>query len=94
MKKQRFRIVSFMKDDKTFYEAKVRTWFGWISFSVFYKSDIVHIYPDPQLQKNLAYESINQYCRIKGFEMKDVVISEIKTDGLRRNILLQKIYTD
>jgi hypothetical protein len=77
MKKQRFRIINFNKGDTSYYDTKVKTWIGWVSFSIFYNTDIVHLLSDPSVHKNTAYERINQYCRVKGYKKKDVEISEI-----------------
>lgn len=77
MKKLRFRIVSYSKGDASYYETKVKTWFGWVSFSVFYKTDIIHIFSDPSVYKATAYERIFQYCDIKGYKMNDIEIAEV-----------------
>jgi hypothetical protein len=92
LKKKRFRIIGYNNGDVTFYETKVKTWIGWISFSVFYKTDIVHILSDPSLQKSLAYERIYQYCQAKGYKKEDVVITEITESKSKKWILFQRIY--
>jgi hypothetical protein len=77
VKKLRFRIVSYPKGDVSCYETLVKTWFGWVSFSVFYKTDIVHVLYDPFDHKALAYERIDQYCSVKGYKKKDIEIVEV-----------------
>jgi hypothetical protein len=94
MKKQRFRIISYIKGDTSFYETKVKTWFGWVSFTVFYKTEILHILSVPSAQKSLAYERIYQYCNIKGYEKKEIEITEIKKTESKKWILFQRIYSD
>jgi hypothetical protein len=94
MKKQRFRIISYIKGDISFYETKVKTWFGWVSFTVFYKTEILHILSVPSVLKSLAYERIYQYCNIKGYEKKDIEITEIKKSESKKWILFQRIYSD
>jgi hypothetical protein len=94
MKKQRFRIISYIKGDTSFYETKVKTWFGWVSFTVFYKTEILHILSIPSVQKSLAYERIYQYCQIKGYKKKDIEIIEINKSQSKRWILFQRIYSE
>jgi hypothetical protein len=94
MKKQRFRIISHIKGDTSFYETKVKTWFGWVSFTVFYKTEILHILSVPSVQKSLAYERVYQYCNIKGYEKKQIEISEICKSESKKWILFQRIYSD
>jgi hypothetical protein len=94
MKKQRFRILSHIKDDTSFYDTKVKTWFGWVSFTVFYKTDIVHILCDPSVHKSLAYERIDQYCQIKGYKKKEIEITEIDMGERKKWIFFQRIYSD
>ena len=94
MKKQRFRIISHIKGDTSFYETKVKTWFGWVSFTVFYKTEILHILSVPSVQKSLAYECVYQYCNIKGYEKKQIEISEICKSESKKWILFQRIYSD
>ena len=94
MKKQRFRIISHIKGDTSFYETKVKTWFGWVSFTVFYKTEILHILSVPSVQKSLAYERIYQYCNIKGYENKQIEITEICKSESNKWILFQRIYSD
>jgi len=94
MKKQRFKIISYYSGDASFYETKVKTWFGWVSFAVFYKTEILHILSIPYVQKSLAYESIYQYCQIKGYQKKKIDIIEINKTGNRKRIFLQRFYSD
>jgi ribosomal protein L21E len=92
MAKKRFRIIGYADGDVTFYETKVKTWIGWISFSVFYKTDIVHILSDPSAQKSMALERINHYCQVKGYKKEDVVITEINESKSKKWIFFQRIY--
>jgi hypothetical protein len=92
MKKIRFRIFCYNNGNSSFYDTKVKTWFGWISFSVFYKTDILHVFSDPSVQKSLAYERIYQYCQIKGYQKKDIVITEINESKSKKWIFFQRIY--
>jgi hypothetical protein len=94
MKKHRFKIISYTKGDASFYETKVKTWLGWVSFTVFYKTDILHILSVPSVQKSMAYERISQYCEIKGYKKKNIEISEISKSENRRWIFFQRIYSD
>ena len=87
-------IISYKRDDTSFFETKIKTWIGWVSFSVFYKTDIIHVFSDPSLQKALAYERINQYCEIKGYQKKDIEISEICKTKNKKWVFLQRIYSD
>jgi hypothetical protein len=59
------------------YDTKILTWFGWVSFSVFYKTIILHVFSDPVERKELAYDRIKQYCQIKGHKPENIVITEI-----------------
>jgi len=93
MKKQRFRIISYNKDETSFYETRVKTWFGWVSFTVFYKTEILHILSVPSVQKSLAYERIFQYCQIKGYNKKDIEIAEINKSENKKWIFFQRIYS-
>jgi len=77
MKKKRFRVICNNDGLTSFYDTRVKTWFGWIPFTVFYKTDILHLVTDPSDQKTLAYERIYQYCKEKGYNKKDIVITEI-----------------
>jgi hypothetical protein len=94
MRKKRFRIVYYNNDDNSFYETKVKTWLGWISFSVFFKTDLVHVISDPSVQKSLAYERIFQYCDIKGYDRKNIVISEINESRKKKWIFFQRILSE
>jgi hypothetical protein len=94
MKKQRFRILSYSKDDTSFYDTKVKTWFGWVSFTVFYKTDIIHIFSDPSVHKSLAYERIYQYCEVKGLKKKEIEITEMDISENKKWIFFQRIYSD
>ena len=94
MKKQRFRIISYNKNDTFFYETKVKTWFGWVSFTVFYKTEILHVFSVPSAHKSMAYERIYQYCQIRGYEKKEIEIAEINKSESRKWILFQRIYSD
>ena len=92
MKKKRFRIINYNNGEVSYYETKVKTWIGWISFSVFYKTDIIHIISDPSDQKALAYERIYQYCKVKGIKEKNISITEINETVSKKWIFLQRIY--
>ncbi|MCJ7447829.1 MAG: hypothetical protein MUO72_09055 [Bacteroidales bacterium] len=92
MKKRKFRIIRYDNGEGSFYDTKIKTWFGWISFSVFYKTDIIHVISDPSVQKSLAYERINQYCQAKGYKKEDVVITEINESKNKKWIFFQRIY--
>lgn len=94
MSKKRFRIIKYNKGDIFFYDTKVKTWFGWVSFTVFYNTEIIHIFSDPSVHKNLAYERINQYCLIKGFKKKEIEITEVNKNESKRWIFFQRIYSD
>jgi hypothetical protein len=94
MKKQRFRIISYNKDDTSFYETKVKTWIGWVSFTVFYKTDILHVLSEPSVHKSLAYERIYQYCKVKGYKTKEIEINEIDISASKKWIFFQRIYSD
>jgi hypothetical protein len=94
MRKRRFRILSYNKGDTFFYETKVKTWFGWVSFTVFYKTEILHILSDPSVHKSLAYERIDQYCTIRGYKNKEIEITEINKSEDKKWILFQRIYSD
>jgi hypothetical protein len=77
LKKHRFRIISYNKGDSVCYETRVKTWIGWVAFTVFYKTEIIHVLSDPLAQKKLAYDRIFQYCQEKGYLKNDVEIYEI-----------------
>jgi hypothetical protein len=90
MKKQRFRIISYNRGDTSFYITKVKTWIGWVSFTVFYKTEILHILSIPSIQKSLAYESIYQYCQIMGYKKKGIAITEINKTGNKEWIFFKE----
>ncbi len=92
LRKKRFRIICYNNGNAVFYETKVKTWIGWISFSVFYKTDIVHILSDPSAQESLAYERIYEYCQAKGYKKEDVIITEITESKNKKWIFFQRIY--
>jgi ribosomal protein L21E len=94
MRKKRFRIISYNNKDNSFYETKVKTWLGWVSFTVFYKTDIIHILSDPSVHKSMAYERIYQYCEVKGYNKKDIDITEINTGKAKKWIFFQRVYSD
>ncbi len=94
MRKKRFRIIYYNNGDNSFYETKVKTWLGWISFSVFFKTDLVHVISDPSVQKSLAYERIFQYCDVKGYDRKNIVISEINESKKKKWIFFQRILSE
>jgi hypothetical protein len=94
MRKRRFRILSYNKGDTFFYETKVKTWFGWVSFTVFYKTEILHILSNPSVHKSLAYERIDQYCKIRGYKKKEIEITEINKSEDKKWILFPRIYSD
>ena len=76
MKKKRFKIICYREGDNSYYDTKILTWFGWISFSVFYNTHIIHVIKDPIDRKSSAYERIYQYCLEKGYDKKDIIITE------------------
>jgi hypothetical protein len=80
----RFRIIQYRREDASYYETRVKTWIGWVSFSVFYKTDIIHIFSDPTTDKSLAYEKIYQYCQVRGYRKKEIEITEINKDDNKR----------
>lgn len=77
LKKHRFRIISFNLGDTTYYETRVKTWIGWVAFTVFYKTELIHLLSDPSQNKSIAYERINQYCQVKGYAENNIEICEI-----------------
>ena len=94
MKRHRFRIISYNKGDTSYHETKVKTWFGWISFTVFYKTEILHVLSDPSVQKSLAYERVYQYCQLKGYKKKEIEIKEINKSVNKKWIFFQRIYSE
>lgn len=93
MSKKKFRIISYYKNDIVFYETRVKTWLGWVSFTVFYKTDIIHILSDPAVHKSMAYQRITQYCTTKGYNEKDIEITEINSTKPKKWIFFQRIYS-
>jgi hypothetical protein len=91
MKKKKFRIISYYKGDISFYDTRVKAWFGWVSFTVYYKTDILHVISEPQVHKSLAYERINQYCQAKGYNKKEIDVTEINTSKNKKWIFFQRI---
>jgi hypothetical protein len=94
MKKKRFRIISYSIGDISYYETKVKTWLGWVSFTVFYKTDILHIFSDPSVQKSLAYERIYQYCKVKGYSKEEIEVTEITSIKNKKCPFFQRIFSD
>jgi hypothetical protein len=76
MRKRRFRIISMKNGENTIYDTRIKTWFGWTSFSVYYDKHILHVASDPLDKISGAYERIQHYCREKGYHEKDIVITE------------------
>lgn len=75
--KIRFRIISYNDGDKVVYDTRIKSWFGWVSFSVYYKSYILHVCSDPVDQKSIAYDRIYQYCLAKGHKDENISIMEV-----------------
>jgi hypothetical protein len=94
MGKQRFRIISYKKGDTYYYETKVKNWIGWVSFNVYYKTDILHVLSEPSVHKSLAYERIYQYCQIRGYNKKEIEITEINENRNKKWIFFQRVYSD
>jgi hypothetical protein len=76
MAKKKFRIIRNTSSGSPVYDTKIKTWFGWVSFAVFYKTYLLHVYSDPTDQKSLAYERIYEYCKARGYKKEDIVITE------------------
>jgi hypothetical protein len=76
MKKKRFKIIRINTGENPVYDTKIKTWFGWTSFSVFYKTYLLHVYSEPTDQKDQAYERIYEYCKARGYKREDIVITE------------------
>jgi hypothetical protein len=76
MGKKRFRIIRINGSENPKYDTKIRTWFGWVSFAVFYKTYLLHVYSEPTNEKSVAYERIYEYCRARGYKKEDIVITE------------------
>ena len=93
MRKKKFKIIIYNRDKISFYETKVKTWIGWVSFSVFYNTEIIHLLSDPSMRIKQAYQQIYQYCEIKGYKQKDIDIKEINIDKKKKWIFLQRVYS-
>jgi len=78
MGKKRFKIIRINGENNPTYDTKIKTWFGWVSFAVFYKTYVLHVYSDPTNQKAEAYQRIYEYCRARGYNTEDIVIKEIE----------------
>lgn len=76
MGKKRFRIIRIDGGEQPKYDTRIRTWFGWVSFAVFYKTYLLHVYSEPTDQKSVAYERIYEYCKARGYKREDIVITE------------------
>ena len=82
MGKRKFKIICYNDGEKIVYDTKIKAWFGWISFSVFYESIVLHVYSDPVEKRSMAYERINHYCKVKGHNCENIVISEVNKSQL------------
>lgn len=91
MRKQRFKIICYRDGDNSLYDTRIKTWLGWISFSVFYKTQILHVVKDPIDQKSLAYERIYNYCQEKGYKKSEVVITERNENRKLSSRLLKRL---
>jgi hypothetical protein len=91
---QRFRIIGYNRGDAYFYDTKVKTWYGWVSFTVFYKTEILHVLSVPSDHKSQAYERIYQYCKIKGYKNEEIAITEIDKKENKKWIIFQRIYSE
>lgn len=92
MRRKRFRIICYSDGDNFFYDTRIKTWFGWISFTVLYKTYILHVLSDPLGQKSLAYERIYQYCKAAGYKKEDTVITETsESKRIEWRLVLQKM---
>jgi hypothetical protein len=76
MRKKRFRIIRIEGSEGPKYDTKIKTWFGWVSFAVFYKTYLLHVYSQPTGDKSVAYERIYEYCKARGYKREDIVITE------------------
>lgn len=94
LNKRKFRIIRYGEEGHHYYETSVKTWIGWLSFSVFYKTDIVHVISDSSDQKALAYERIYQYCDIEGFDRKNIVVTEIDEPGEKKWVFFHRIFSE
>jgi len=77
MGKKRFKIIEIKGDVSPTYDTKIKTWFGWVSFVVFYKTYVLHVFSQPTRQKSIAYKRINEYCKVRGYKENDVIITEV-----------------
>jgi hypothetical protein len=77
MGKKRFKIIEINGGDSPTYDTKIKTWFGWVSFVVFYKTIVLHVLSQPTGQKSGAYNRIHEYCKARGLNENDIVISEV-----------------
>jgi len=77
MGKKRFRIIIYDDGEKKVYDTRIKSWFGWVSFSVYYKKYILHLFSDPVEQISLAYDRIDHYCLLKGHNRDDISITEV-----------------
>jgi len=93
MNKKKFKIVHYDIGEDSFYDTMVKTWFGWISFAVFYKEYVVHVLSDPTDQKALAYKRIYHYCDTMGYDRKGISITEITSKKPKKWIFLRRIYS-
>jgi hypothetical protein len=94
MTKRKFRITRYGEEGHHYYETSVKTWIGWLSFSVFFKTDIVHVISDSSDEKALAYERIYQYCDIQGYNRKDILISEINEPCEKKWVFFHRILSE
>jgi hypothetical protein len=74
--KRKFKIICYKDGENEMFDTRIKTWFGWVSFSVFYKSYILHVFSEPLPDKEKAYERIYQYCNVKGHKKENIVIIE------------------
>ena len=77
MWKKRFKIICFSDGNTLLYDTMIKTWFGWISFTVLYNTLILHVLSDPVNQKSRAYDRIYQYCEVEGCRKDRIVITEV-----------------
>jgi len=77
MWKKRFKIICFSDGNTLLYDTMIKTWFGWISFTVLYNTLILHVLSDPVNQKSRAYDRIYQYCEAEGCRKDRIIITEV-----------------
>ena len=94
MTKRKFRIIRYGEEGHHYYETSIKTWIGWLSFSVFFRTDIVHVISDSSDQKVQAYDRIYQYCDIKGYDRKNIVINEINEPGEKKWVFFHRIFSE